>query len=326
MIEEGVKALSVTEIRESEVIKVLEKPYAIDILETIMSKGKVKPVIGLETGIRYLEFEVLPNWREVLEELIQAKLVEKIIIDMVIACPRCESVHIGTRYHCRYCNSFHILFTEIIQHIICGYIDTKIKFKVENKQLTCPRCGAQLRREGIDYIILGRVFECRSCGRRMDKPEIKHVCRRCGLEFTIRDAKYKPVYAYRLSSLGEKIVSKGLHVRKKLISLLTSMGYQVEENAKFPGYSGIEHSFDILAKGETNSIAIDFIGGSEREASLEILSRTIKALDTGTLKYIVIVRSIPETVKKIVESQGIIVVEGYLCRDIEEKMKRILMS
>ncbi len=326
MKEGGVKTLVVTGVEESEALKVLEKPHVIEVLEAIIAKGRIKPIIGLETGIRYLELEMFPNWEEIINELLHAKLIEKVLVDMVVACPRCESIHVSTRYHCRYCGSFHVVFSDIVQHIVCGYIDTRIKFETENGKLICPRCGAPLRREGVDYIVLGKVFECRNCQRRMDRPEVKHVCRHCGLEFTIRESKYLPIYAYRLSPLGEDIISKGLHMRRRIISLLSSLGYKVEENAKYIGFSGVEHTFDILAIGETNSIAIDFIGGDEKEASSELLSRAIKALDVGTLRYVVIVRHVSEHVKRIVENQGVTVIEGYSYKDVEEKLKEIVMS
>ena len=130
----------------------------------------------------------------------------------------------------------------------------------------------------------------------------------------------------QLDGIISAILPKGLHMRRRIISLLSSLGYKVEENAKYIGFSGVEHTFDILAIGETNSIAIDFIGGDEKEASSELLSRAIKALDVGTLRYVVIVRHVSEHVKRIVENQGVTVIEGYSYKDVEEKLKEIVMS
>ncbi len=104
-------------------------------------------------------------------------------------------------------------------------------------------------------------------------------------------------------------------LKSQLKAYLEKQGYEINEGAKLPGKSGIEHAFDILAYTETNgakrSLGIDFMAG-EKEISLEqVVVFDSKAYETGIDdKVIVVSPGISGKAQKFAQQQGIKVVDG----------------
>ncbi|NPA84644.1 MAG: hypothetical protein GXO07_01400 [Crenarchaeota archaeon] len=302
-------------------------PIARKILITIFKMGTVKPRIGLETGIRYPPFEDLPNWRSVIEKLIKLKLVDRSVADRLVHCPRCGSIHVSSRLLCPWCKSFNIEPTYIIQHTLCGYIDTESKFRDPNTgQLICPKCKRPLRKEGLDYVVIGKVFECLNCKRKSNKPMIVFYCRNCSHQFDYLNTVYEPVYEYSLTPLGQKVVTSGALHKQDIIEALEELGLQVEAPGKEKGRSGIDHTFDILARTPQGRVlAIDF--AEEKDPSLAITSRVPKALDTGVDRYIIILPSNAFEASMLVQMKNVIVLdltEPYLVERIKAIAKELL--
>lgn len=96
---------------------------------------------------------------------------------------------------------------------------------------------------------------------------------------------------------------------------LEKQGYELNEGAKLPGKSGVEHTFDILAYTEINgakrSLGIDFMSG-EKEISLEqVAVFDSKAYETGIDdKVIVVSPGISPKAQKLAQQQGIKVIDG----------------
>ncbi len=307
--------------------RVVHDPIARKILLVIFKAGTVRPKIGLETGIRYPPFEDLPQWTKVIEDLIRLKLVERNVADRLIHCPRCGSIHVSSRLLCPWCKSFNIEPTFIIQHTLCGYIDTESKFRDPNTgQLICPKCKRPLRKEGLDYVVIGKVFECLNCKRKTNKPLIAFYCRNCTHQFDYLNASYEPVYEYTLTPLGQKLVVSGALHKEEIINALKELGLIVESPGKEKGRSGIDHTFDIIARTPQGRVlAIDF--AEEKDPSLAITSRIPKALDTEVDRYVIILPSGAFEASMMVQMKNVAVLEltePYLVERIVSIAKELL--
>jgi general secretion pathway protein E len=105
-------------------------------------------------------------------------------------------------------------------------------------------------------------------------------------------------------------------LRTQIREYLQRQGYGVTEGARLPGKSGIEHTFDMLAKrndGVTSySIAIGIAAGGDREAEVgTIFSLANKAYDCGILDRILIaIPELSQEMKQLALKQRIKVIDG----------------
>jgi general secretion pathway protein E len=104
-------------------------------------------------------------------------------------------------------------------------------------------------------------------------------------------------------------------LKSQLKEFLEKQGYEISEEAKLPGKSGVEHSFDIVAYSKSNGVkrplGIDFMH-SEKEIGLEqVAVFDSKAYETGiTDKAIVVSPGISPKAQKFAQQQGIKVIDG----------------
>jgi general secretion pathway protein E len=102
--------------------------------------------------------------------------------------------------------------------------------------------------------------------------------------------------------------------KAQLIESLVNRGYQVEENGKIKGRSGVEYAFDMLAHidGEqvSHRVAIDFLN-SDKEVNLEQVALfDTKAYDAGIDdKFIVVSPGISPEAKQFAQHQRIRILE-----------------
>jgi len=204
-------------------------------------------------GARYPDVEKLfpkesPTLiQQFLTKLANMGILIPIVHDKVIVCPFCGSYDINTHYCCPLCETYNIVRTILIEHILCGYIGTYEEFR-RGDRLVCPRCKRQLFKPNADYRALGTFFKCENCGYRFDEPVIVHACRRCGKNFTYKEAIYTAIYAYDVNSEMKEELAKGLLLTTALKSILENEGFRVEAPAKVEGSSGTIHEFDIGAR------------------------------------------------------------------------------
>lgn len=305
----------------------LRDPSLLKILEIMIEEREITPQIRLEHGIEYPKIKKFPEWQEKIRKLIELGLVEEKIADRVIECPYCGKIHVGTRFKCPSCGSINMVKTEIIQHITCGFVDTKLKFlrqpkKESEEQLVCPNCRAILHEEDVDYRVLGEIFECVDCGRRADRPKIHFICRECSKEFNILVAKYRTVYMYRTTDYGIKLLKSGDLIRNLILLSLSSKGFQVEKNVVLKGISGVNHRFDLVVKSDRSLIGVDYRPVSSAELQItDLLAHIAKFMDFPNIKYIYITDSSSESVKKVASSQGINLVSS---KSITEILSQII--
>jgi len=105
-------------------------------------------------------------------------------------------------------------------------------------------------------------------------------------------------------------------LRTQIREYLEQQGYEVIEEAKRLGNSGIEHTFDMLAQRDDGftsyTIAIGIATGGDRETEVgTIFSLANKAYDCGILdRILVTIPELSQETKELAHKQRIKVVDG----------------
>ena len=80
--------------------------------------------------------------------------------------------------------------------------------------------------------------------------------------------------------------------KAQLITSLVERGYGLEEKAKVPGASGVEHTFDILAYVDdgivTNPVSIDFLSADNKVDVEPVSLLDARAQDTGIIRSVLV--------------------------------------
>lgn len=297
----------------------------------LLGKGElnIAPAIDHSVGVRYPYVERSLNLNpeealELLEGLTKDGILERNLYDKVFACPRCGSINLSPRGLCPSCGSFDIEKNRLLEHLRCGTKFVVSKF-FEGEKPVCPKDKAEL--ESHEYRVLASWFECNTCKRKFDTPEVGMHCLNCGLDFRSREGEFKEVYAYTLSDRMTAYVRKLSNLRTLAESLI-SAGYEVHFVESLEGISGGRHSFDLVAyrsRGEGKfRVVVDLHEKPEGEVDGSIIiSMFAKVLDVKPDKAIcVAIPSLSDVGKNLAKQYNIEVVEGKDAREAAASLMR----
>jgi len=108
------------------------------------------------------------------------------------------------------------------------------------------------------------------------------------------------------------------HVRK----YLEQLGYTVTEEAKLPGKSGVQHTFDVLGQRDDGitsyTVAVSVASGGDKEAEAGIIfSFANKAYDCGILdRLLIAIPRLSEEAKQLAHKQRIKVIDGERVEEV----------
>lgn len=279
------------------------------VLERLLLRKRVDPVVRLESGVRYPDLDDVDGWKEVMGELVKEGLVEAKVKDRVVGCPACSSIHVSTRYKCPHCGGFNVVKARILQHVVCGYTDTEVHYERKEGKLVCPRCGRALERAGADFIVLGRIFECEECGRRSSQPGVEHVCRECGTVFGLWDALYVPVYSYLATPKLVEVLFSPETVARRVERVLAAAGVEPVLNHTVVGESRERHHFDIFVEARGRRVAVVMLPSDPREAASRALTLPIAKVDANLDRLIAVGFNLPADLKRSLTMQGVEVLD-----------------
>jgi hypothetical protein len=248
--------------------------------------------------------------RDFLENLLQLDILKKSFYDSISICPNCESPAVTLHPSCPKCKSHHIDKINLTEHIPCGYIDQKTKYK----QDICPKCGKKLV-EG-EYRNMGRWYVCRACGEKIEHPQFNLLCRQCNNNFTVEEAKVLEVPKFTLNPKRKQEIRQNVVSLENISKLLTDLGFKIEMPGSVTGLkSGMEYHFSILAKKQTNGkenvIAVDHeVAESEIQAQPLILYVYKISEIKVDLPIFIALPKLSETAKKISKAHDILTIEG----------------
>ena len=294
------------------------------LLARLLEKGirEIKPKIGPE-GVTYDVLALLEEYSgQKLQQLLDA-LVDKGFItpkehDRALFCLKCGAVHVYSKYTCPRCQSIRVNLIELIEHPFCGYMGDKEKF-ISGSSLLCPNCkmdlgsvGGEPPRDGSrrDYKVIGSSFECEKCGYRFDRPNVLHVCQRCGANFNYKTMRYKKLYTYEITEQTMEILGRIPQmstILKPIEAALSVGGYNVEFNGRVTGLSGGEHTFDIVAQKDSSRVVVDV---SMRGNQNDIISLLGKKMDVNPTTSILIDMSGSEEISALGKVYNIVILNG----------------
>ncbi len=218
--------------------------------QTLSKNQAVSPIIDRTSGLveydlngSYVKSEDALKALSLLEDL---GMVKREPASAVLKCPKCGSTRLRPYFVCRFCGSPLVIKTRLIQHVVCGYTGEEEEF-TKGKRLICPKCGLELKQEGVDYIVIAEVFKCLSCGARQRNPEIEIECLDCGNNFKPLEGKYELLYKFEPTDIGFHLWRSGLWELAFFKLVAEELGYRARVNARppIPGAEGYSYNIEI---------------------------------------------------------------------------------
>jgi len=319
-VQEDAQKIQIDATDENQEQKLLGKLIKRGVLELTPTLNK--------TGIRYVEAE--ETWKtndslqvkQTLENLEKKGALIPKFIDRVLTCPDCGSPEVYSKYACPKCNSINVDYTELLEHMKCGYIGSKSKF-IKDSSLVCPGCQAELVDDAVQYRVIGNCYQCEKCGHRFDTPEIIHFCQQCQRSFTHREAKYIKIYAYKIADETINKFGKDLPLFESVGETLRENGFDTQFHAKIEGTTGVQHSFDIIAKKEKVLLVIDVSLSGDKNDAVSLLG---KKMDVNPTQSVLIDMSNREELASLGKVYNITVFKGANEKELRNELRSFLAS
>ena len=281
-----------------------------------------------KAGIRYVDAE--ETWKDAdpaqvksaLENLERKGVLVPKFIDRVLTCPDCSSPEVYSKYACSKCNSINVEYTELLEHMKCGYIGSKNKF-IKGSSMICPGCQAELVDDAVQYRRIGNCYQCEKCGYRFDTPEIIHFCQQCKRSFTHREAKYIKIYAYKIADETINKYGKDSPLFESVGEILRENGFDTQFNAQLDGASGVKHPFDIVAKRKDILLVADVSLTGDKNDAISLLG---KKMDVNPTKSFVIDLSDRKELLSLGKVYDMTILKGANEKELRNKLRSFLAS
>jgi predicted RNA-binding Zn-ribbon protein involved in translation (DUF1610 family) len=331
----GVQQVSENKESPAQILESIEVQSFVPALLLRDSSGYLRPTISFENGISYPEAsQLLPKRnnaevRDFLRRLADAGLLEKKLVDKLIACPSCKGTKIYSKYQCDKCGSFDISAIEVLEHRLCGYIGAKKNFIADTKQsgaLICPKCKQTISADN-DYRKLGKTFECAACQTRFESPPIIHNCKKCDRIFTYSDTVYEPVFEYRASPKMKEVFSSGALCLGSISLWLKDRGFRVESPKEIIGASKEKHKFDIVGSAGVmeNLLLGDFSSYPDNKTIIAAFAKKYD-VNQNAKSFVITYEHVSDSIEVLAKTYGIsiIVVDQEKPASLNEQLSRMV--
>ena len=284
-----------------------------ELLSRLIKRGvlELKPTLN-KVGVHYVEAE--ETWKTAdsvqvkgaLENLERKGALVSKFIDRVLTCPDCGSPEVYSKYACPKCNSINVEYTELLEHMKCGYMGSKDNF-IKGSSLVCPECQAELVDDAVQYRRIGNCYQCKKCGYCFDTPEVIHFCQQCKRSFTHREAKYIKIYAYKIADETINKFAKDLPLFESVGEILREKGFDTQFHAQLTGTSGVQHPFDIVAKRKGVLLVADVSLTGNKNDAVSLLG---KKMDVNPTECLLIDLSDRKELLSLGKVYGITILKG----------------
>ncbi len=149
---------------------------------------------------------------EDLATLAERGYLERIFVERLMTCPKCESHSVNVHEACVTCASANLSVIKSYFHFRCGFIGPEKAFSLEPDGMRCPKCRILLVDRGATFDSPGDFFECNACTAMFQQPQMAVRCLSCGglyLGPALAELRHRDVYAYRLTIRGETALARG---------------------------------------------------------------------------------------------------------------------
>lgn len=326
--------LKLTE-KEGKILNQIIDKNILSIKQSITSEGVKQE--GLENIFKDYTWK---NLNQLLNSLVDKELLIAHEKERALFCPKCNSPLIHTLYICPNCQSSKVQHIELLEHLVCGYTGVLEKF-ISNSRLKCPKCKIDLgpvnNKSSVNgsmksYKIIGSIYQCEICEEKFNKPNMLHICQKCGTEFDFKKGGYKILYNYEIP---KKIIQKLKTPNELRILLVEDNPDDIDIILKYfekyedifetehalSGKKGLEkianryydlilldfhlpnmNGLEILKEIKKQKLDIPIImltGADDRETAVEAMKRgasdyIVKSLDSY--------KSLPKTVKQVIKN------------------------
>lgn len=299
-----------------------------ELLRKLIRKGvlELRPTLD-KVGVRYVEAE--ETWsvdsaqaKSTLTSLEKKGVLKSEFLERVLTCPHCGSPEVHSKYACPRCKSDNVEFTELIEHMKCGYIGPKDTFAKE-EILVCPRCQTVLIEKTVDHRVIGNFYQCEKCAYRFDKPDVLHFCQNCGTTSTHQTAKYIKLFGYRVSDEAIREFQKELPILKNIKKVLSDRGFKVQVHAKVAGASGVESPFDIFAEKDGVHLVIDVSVGGDKN---DIIALLAKKVDVNPTRAVIVDLSNGDELANLGKVYNIAVLKTSVDRAVPYNFENLLAT
>jgi predicted RNA-binding Zn-ribbon protein involved in translation (DUF1610 family) len=330
---ESIKIMELEDKRELGRREAFVDPKIRDLLRKLLLVGDKEGIIPVYVPSLGFVYQVTDNptsenetnniSRDFLESLVELDILQKSFYDSVSVCPNCESTTITLHNRCPKCRSHNVEKTSLTEHIPCGYIDQRNRYKEDH----CPKCGEQLF-EG-KYRNMGRWYVCQECGERFEHPEFDLICRKCNENFTMKEARVSEIPKFSLNLNRKNEIRQNVSGLEDIRTLLVEMGFSVEMPGLSIGQkSGIQHHFSLIAKAHTPSgqriiIALDHAVSEAEVTSAPVILYVYKTSEVKVdIPIFVAKPKLNDTARKIAQGHDILLIEGSTGeREVINKIK-----
>ncbi len=171
------------------------------------------------------------------------------------ACSVCNSTALHIIFECPTCKGSILTKDDMIVHYECNHIAPAEEFKHGDSLYTCPKCGKQLSKVGIDYGRPGFGFRCEKCKFITQYPVIKVECDN-GHVSNIYDLNMVIVEGYKVSSMANNL-AKMYEELVTATKTLKDYGLDADVLCKVTGTSGVVHIIPFMIKDVDRNVVID---------------------------------------------------------------------
>lgn len=306
-----------------------EDPDFKQIIGLILDLKEILPKFDSINGYIYPELAKFVEGKEentakILEKMATAQVLDKKLYDIELRCPKCKNPNFSTKYLCPFCESMEIFNNLLVEHISCGKNSTLSNLKQASIFDFCPNCQKKFV-EG-EYRIIGKWFECSTCGKQIKNPLVTHVCRNCENKFSFDDAIRQEIFSYSLSSIAENEVKTVAVLSSEIKKLLKKANYAVREENVLKGKSGMDHRFDFICSDKKKTIAIDVLISGESIQEIEIIKEQNKFYDTGIEIYLIVIPKLSQPASIVAKSYQLKIVESSNKKEAIEGLRKLLIQ
>lgn len=298
-----------------------------ELLVKLIKRGvlELKPRLS-NVGVHYIEAEKTletddsTQVRDVIKNLERKGALVAQFLDRVLLCPECGSPEVFSKYACPRCSSINVEFTELLEHMECGYMGSKDNF-LEGSSLVCPRCQTELFDDALQYRMVGDCCRCEKCGHCFDTPEVIHICQQCKRSFTHREAKYIKIFAYKISEEITNEFMGELPLFESVEEIFHEKHYDTQFRTQLTGESGVQHPFDIVAKRESVLLVVDVSLAGEKKDAVSLLG---KKTDVKPTECMIIDLSDRDELPSLGKIYGITILKGGNEKKLRKDLRNVL--
>jgi hypothetical protein len=162
--------------------------------DEILSPERLTPALDKKTMTFQLGFapEVLDQWATI-------GAMERVLVDKVQVCPRCQGVP-TFREGCPNCGSADLENDYLIHHFACAHVGPISDFERDG-DVICPKCRVRNLVVASDFDYVAGPYHCVDCRWDGVKAEEVAQCLRCQFRFPAYQANTQELRGYRAHRL-----------------------------------------------------------------------------------------------------------------------------